>query len=411
MAQDDFHIPEPGRDARRGAVRIGVVALVVGALVFGAGTFRVLAARTADAAALREGTGQQQQVFVLWTKPKPSGSDGSAQVQLPGSLVAIQDVPLFARSSGYVRKWSHDIGSRVRKGEVLAEIETPEIDRQIEQARANVRQIAAAVELARSSLARWENLRKDELVTQQEVDERRTTLTQQLATQAAAQAEVGRLESLHGFDTVVAPFNGVVTRRNIDVGRLVNAGSVTADQALFEVASTERLKLVLGVPQAYAAQVHPGLPVEVTLAEQPGVKVQGKVARTASAIDPATRTLQTEIDVPGNTAASLLPGAYVVGHLPLQAGRLLAVPANALLFRPEGARVAAVDDQNHIHLLPVQLGRDLGKTVEIASGVRADDRIVLNPPDALSDGDVVQAKQAPAPAAMAAPATAGATKK
>ncbi len=397
MAQDDFQIPEPTPQERRRALRIGAFALLVIGVVLGAGSLRVLAVRSAQAESLRQSTATQQQTYVVWTRAKPGAGDTSAQVQLPGTVIAVQDVAIYARSNGFVRKWTHDIGSRVRKGEVLAEIETPELERQIEQARANVRQATVTLDLARSSLARWQQLRKDALVTEQEVEERRAAVDQQGAALSSLQAEQARLESLRAFDTIVAPFNGVVTRRNIEVGRLVNAGAGTTDQALFQLTSTDNLKLVVNVPQVYSAQVRNGMTVEVTQAERPGVKVLGKLARNSNAVDAATRTLLVEVALPGGGNA-LLPGSYVQARLPLQAGKLLTVPANTLLFRAEGPRIAAVDAQGKVALHPVTLGRDLGKTVEITGGITGEDHIVLNPPDALNDGDQVQAREA-APAA------------
>jgi RND family efflux transporter MFP subunit len=277
----------------------------------------------------------------------------------------------------------------VKKGDLLAEITAPEIDQELSQAVSTRAQAAASAELAKSTADRWQALRKKDAVTQQDLDERLSAYNQAAANLAAAQANVGRLQKLQGFNQVVAPFDGVVTRRNIDVGDLVNAGNGGTGQALFAVAQVDPLRLYVYVPQVYAPEIKVGAQVSVTLAERSGKTYQGTVARTARAIDTATRTMQVEIRVPNPTGA-LIAGSYVQVTLPVSVdAEALVVPTNVLLFRPEGSRIALVDSGGRVHLAPVKLGTDFGTRVEVLSGLAVTDRMVLNPPDSLADGDVV----------------------
>jgi RND family efflux transporter MFP subunit len=303
---------------------------------------------------------------------------------LPGSLQGAQQAPLAARSAGYVKRWTKDIGSAVRKGELLAVIESPEIDQQLSQAEAARGQAAASLGLARSTVERWEALRKKDVVSQQELDERRSGLAQAVANVAAADANVQRLRQLQGFTRIVAPFDGVITRRNVDVGDLIDSSGKT----LFVLTQMDPLRVYVNVPQSYAQLVRPGQKVVVSQSELRGQSFAGEVARTAASIDPATRTMQVEIALP-NKDRTLLPGAYVQVELPLAGQRTLVVPNNVLLFRAEGTRVASVDAANRIRLKPVTLGRNLGESIEVVDGIAAGDRLVVNPSDSLGEGDTV----------------------
>jgi RND family efflux transporter MFP subunit len=250
-------------------------------------------------------------------------------------------------------------------------------------------QAAASASLAKSTADRWQALRQKDAVTQQDLDERLSALNQASANLAAADANVGRLRKLQGFNQVVAPFDGVVTRRNVDVGDLVNAGNGGTGQALFAVAQVDPLRLYVFVPQVYAHQIKVGDAVNVTLAERVGEQYQGTVARTARAIDTATRTMQVEIRVPNHDNA-LITGSYVQVTLPINVdAKALVVPTNVLLFRPDGTRIALVDAGGHVRLTLVKLGTDFGDSVEVLSGLSASDRVVLNPADSLANGDVV----------------------
>jgi RND family efflux transporter MFP subunit len=302
--------------------------------------------------------------------------------------------PVAARAAGYVKRWTRDIGSRVLKGELLAELEAPELDQQVAQARAARDQAASTVALAETTVARWDALRKKDVVSQQDLDERRAGLVQSRANLAAADANLQRLQQLEAFKRVTAPFDGVVTKRNIDVGDLID----TSGKPLFLLSQTDPLRVYVSVPQAYAHLVRTGQPVLVTQAELQNQPFHGQVTRTSASIDAGTRTMQVEVSLP-NKDGALLPGASVQVALPLAASASLTVPGNALLFRGEGTRVAVVDARGKVTLRAVTLGRNNGNTVEVTGGLLATDRLVLNPPDALADGDVVTT-EAPAKAAM-----------
>jgi len=323
-------------------------------------------------------------------------SKGGEGLALPGTLQGYIESPIYARTSGYVLRWDRDIGARVQKGEVLAELDTPEVDQQLAQAMAAQEQARLGLELARSSAERWESLRRRDAVSQQELDERRSAYTQAQANLAAAEANRKRLDDMEGFKRIGAPFAGVVTRRNVDVGDLVDAGNGGAARALFTMAQTDPLRVYVYVPQSYASLVHAGLAVTVTQAEVQGKVFHGTISRTAGAIDAATRTLQVEISLPNHDEA-LLPGSYVQVQLPVGDSNKLVAPSNSLMFRPEGSMVAVVGADSRVHLQAVTLGRDFGQTIEILTGVQAGDRLILNPADSLSEGDAVSV-QAPAPA-------------
>ncbi|HVO89162.1 MAG TPA: efflux RND transporter periplasmic adaptor subunit, partial [Casimicrobiaceae bacterium] len=306
-------------------------------------------------------------------------------VLLPGTLQGFIQSPISARSSGYLRRWYKDIGSSVAKGELLADIETPEVDQQLSQAVAAREQAAASLALAQSSRARWESLRAKDVVSQQELDERRGAEAQAKANLAAADANVERLRELEAFKRIVAPFAGVITRRNVDVGDLIDAGGA---RPMFQLTQTDPLRLYVNVPQSYAQSVKAGQKVVVTQAELPGRQFQGQVTRTAASIEAVSRTMQVEVVLP-NRDGVLLPGALVQVSLPIEGTPSLVVPTNSVLFRREGPRVAVVDDGGMVRLHAVRLGRDFGETVEVVEGIASTDRIVLNPQDSLTDGDHV----------------------
>jgi len=362
-----------------------IVGGIVGVLLAGAVIVFVL--RSFQAGALETSTTLHAKQYVTTVAPQ-AGGDGQP-LTLPGTLLGVIESTVYARSNGYVVRWVKDIGSSVTKGELLAEITAPEIDQELSQAVSARAQAAASASLAKSTADRWQALRQKDAVTQQDLDEHLSAYSQAAANLAAADANAGRLEKLRGFNRVVAPFDGVVTRRNVDVGDLVNAGNGGTGQALFAVAQVDPLRLYVYVPQMYARQIKMGDAVTVTLAERVGQQFRGTIARTARAIDTATRTMQVEIQVPNPTGA-LIAGSYVQVTLPINVdARALVVPTNVLLFRPEGTRVALVDSGGRVHLTSVKLGTDFGTSVEVLSGLNASDRIVLNPADSLADGDVV----------------------
>ena len=369
--------------AQRARVTRGTrIVVIVALLLLALGAGRTIVSRMANARVLEANVAEGAVQYVKTTVVRTS--EGGQTIALPGSLQGAQQAPLAARSAGYVKRWTKDIGSHVRKGELLAVIESPEIDQQLSQAEATRGQTAASLALAKSTVERWEALRKKDVVSQQELDERRSGLAQAAANLAAADANVQRLRQLQGFTRVTAPFDGVITKRNVDVGDLIDSSGKT----LFVLTQMDPLRVYVNVPQSYAQLVRPGQKVVVTQSELRGQSFAGEVARTSASIDPATRTMQVEIALP-NKNGILLPGAYVQVELPIVGQRTVVVPTNVLLFRGEGTRVATVDAANRVHLKPVTLGRNLGEAIEVIDGIAAGDRLVVNPSDSLGEGDPV----------------------
>jgi RND family efflux transporter MFP subunit len=370
------------QDSRKVVRRAKIFAIVV-LLVLAVGATRTLFLRSSNARALQAETTELVKSYVKVGTPTTGGA--GTTLTLPASLQGAVQSPIAARASGYLKRWTRDIGSRVQKGELLAEIESPEIDQQLSQAVAARQQADAALQLARSTLTRWEDLRRTGMVAQQQVDERRSAEAQAVATLAAADANVERLRQLQAFKRITAPFSGVITRRNVDVGDLIDAGG---SRPLFTLTQTDSLRVNLDVPQAYAHLVKPGQTVTIRQSELRGREFAGKVARTAGSIDAATRTMQVEIEI-DNRDGALMPGAFVQVSLPMPASQGIVIPTNALMFRGDGLRVAAVDGGGKVKLLPIKVGRNFGPTVEVLEGVSGKERLVLNPSDSLAEGDVV----------------------
>jgi membrane fusion protein, multidrug efflux system len=371
----------PVKSASRMALVVGIAFVILGA--------KTLWDREAHASALQKTTSEISQQYV--TVVKPSAATALRKVTLPGTLMGQTESPIYARSTGYVAHWYKDIGDTVKQGELLATIETPEVDRQLSQAEANRQQVQASLGLAATSARRWETLRSHDAVSQQELDEKQSTLAQSQADLAAATAEVGRLQELEHFKSVVAPFSGVITRRNIDVGALVDAGSEGAGKELFMLAKVDVLKTYVYVPESYSQRIHAGQQVKVTLAELSGQTFSGTVARTSDAIDTTTRSMQIEVDLPNPTEV-LKPGAYADVEFDLPSSGAAVIPANTLLFRAEGLRVAVVGADGIVRLRAVTVGEDYGTTLQIVQGIAPNDRIVLNPPDSLEDGQHVSVR-------------------
>ena len=380
--------PNPERQVPP-ARKSGLLALVVLAILMVAGAF-ALVRRITERGALAKET--ERLAVLTVSVSKPSAEPAADQLVLPAQLQAYVESAIYARTNGYLLRWTRDIGSHVKKGELLAEIDTPEIDQELLQAQAARQQAEAQLQLAKSTADRWANLRKTDSVSQQEADQQASAYTQAMANTAAAEANVRRLQQLESFKRVYAPISGVITRRNTDVGALITAGSAGAGKELFDVAQVDPLRVFVSVPQTNAPSIRVGLPAYIELREYPGQKFAGKVVRTADSIDPATRTLLTEIDVP-NHDGHLLPGSYAEVHfaVPIPITRM-SIPVNALLFRPEGPRVAVVGADHKVHLKAITIGRDFGIKVEILGGLDPNDQIVINPADSLEEGQEVNIK-------------------
>jgi len=322
----------------------------------------------------------------------------SSPLVLPGTLQPLHEAVVYARSAGYVRHWYADIGARVKDGQVLATIEAPEVDQEVQQAKAQLSQANASLALAKSDLDRWKSLARDSAVSQQELDEKTAAYEASAATANAQRANVQRLTSVQGFSKVTAPFASVVTARNVDVGTLVSpgtSGAGTGGLGLFRVSQTDTMRVYVNVPQSLAPSIQIGQKASVSLAEQHDHVLTGKVARTAAALDPGTRTLLVEVDV-ANTDHSLLSGSFV--QVDLATGGMVApvvVPANALLFNAGGTQVIVIDDHNIAHYHKVAVGRDYGATVEILSGVDEGATVALNPSDDIRDGHAIKPVKVP----------------
>jgi membrane fusion protein, multidrug efflux system len=387
--EPEHHSPEitppprlPPAAPRRALLIIGIVllALAVGAVV-------TMVTRIHNSRVLADETEQESIPTVAVVHPIAETAD--EELILPGTLQAYEESPIYARTNGYLLRWYKDIGSRVSQGELLAEIDTPEVDQELMQARANRQQIVAQLDLAKINADRYVSLRKTDSVSQQEADQQTSGYQQAKANLDAADANVRRLEQLESFKRVYAPFSGVLTKRTVDPGTLINAGSTGTGKELFDLARVDPLRVYISVPQNYAPAIKVGMDATVTLQEYPGEKFKGTVVRTAEAIDPVTRTLLTEVDVP-NKEGHLLPGSYGEVHFhPGINAQKITVPVNSMLFRQEGPRVAVVGSDGKVQLRPITIGRDYGTTLEILGGVSVEDRIVINPADSLEEGQRV----------------------
>jgi RND family efflux transporter MFP subunit len=319
----------------------------------------------------------------------PTEEKPNEDLVLPGTLQAYVESPIYARTNGYLLRWYKDIGSHVRQGDLLADIDTPEVDQELMQARAARQQVMAAMDLAKINADRYQSLRKTDSVSQQEADTQSSGYQQAVANLAAADANVKRLEELEGFKHVYAPFDGVITKRTVDPGALINSGAGAAGRELFDIAKTDPLRMYISTPQAYAPAIYDGLEAVVTLQEFAGQKFKATVTRTADAIDPTTRTLLTEVDVP-NKDGKLLPGSYAEVHLkPSIDVKKVTVPVNAMLFRREGPQVAIVGSDGKVQLRKISIGRDYGTSLEILGGVDVNDLVIVNPSDSIEQGEQV----------------------
>jgi RND family efflux transporter MFP subunit len=362
------------------AVLLAIVAVIV---VLG------IVPRVRARQALREENNRSAAPVVTVAHPRREAS--SEEVSLPGNIQAFIDAPIYARTSGYLRKWYADIGTHVKQGQLLADIEAPEVDRQLQQARADLATSEANLKLSQITAERYVNLFKTDSVAKQDVDNAVQDAAARSATVKSEQANVQRLQELVSFEKIYAPFDGVITARNTDIGQLIDSGSSGGPtRELFHIAAVNKLRVFVNVPQIYSHDAIPGIKADLTLPELPGHRFQGTLVRTARAMDPATRTLLVEVDVVNSTGL-LLPGAYAEVHLRIKSHvSTLLIPATALIFRSQGLRVATIVDGNRAALVPLTLGRDFGNEVEVVSGLSENALVVLTPPDSLVDGQLIR---------------------
>jgi RND family efflux transporter MFP subunit len=368
-----------------------VAAIVVAVAVIGALTFGILPRVTARTT-LRKENAQMALPTVAVIHPERTAQ--AEEVVLPANVQAFISAPIYARTNGYLKKWYADIGAHVKQGQLLAEIETPEVDQQLQQARADLNTAEANLHLAEITANRYQDLLKSNSVSQQETDNATGSLAANKATVQANQANVSRLQQLQSFEKIYAPFSGVITARKTDIGDLIDAGASGGSKTdLFDIAQPDKLRVYVNVPEAYSQAAKPGLTADLTLSEFPGRRFQGRLVRTAEAIDPASRTLLVEIDVVNPTGV-LLTGSYAEVHLKLPAGSSsYVVPVNTLLFRKEGLRLAVVKDGKAV-LTPVTPGHDFGDRMEIVGGLQGEESIIVNPPDSIISGQPVRIAQA-----------------
>lgn len=327
----------------------------------------------------------------------PNGSSVSDEIALPGNTQAYVDTPIYSRTSGYLKAWYFDIGAHVRKGQLMAVIETPELDQQLQVAQADLKSSQANLDLAETTAARYINLLKTNSVSKQETDVATGDEAAKRAARDASEANVRRLTQLQSFENIYAPFDGIVTARNTDVGALIEAGANTVPKELFHLAAIGKIRVFVAVPEAYSASIRNDTEATLTLDEYPGQPFIGQVARNSNQIDQASRTLNVEVDI-DNAKGLLLPGAYVFVHFKVpQHSTSLTLPSNTLIFRSQGLQVATVVGDK-VHLVPVKIGNDMGATVEIASGLQPSDKVIIDPSDSIAEGQQVRIAEPKAPA-------------
>jgi RND family efflux transporter MFP subunit len=397
--------PPEAKPLRRSTLVIGgLVVLAIAIVVLATGLIPRVHARKQ----LRETTDELAPPTVSVSRPTEAAP--SQEIVLPSNTQAFIEAPIYARTSGYLKSWYFDIGARVKKGQLLAVIEAPEVDQQLAQAKADLQTTLANAHLATVTADRYSNLLKSDSVSQQDTDNAVQASAAQNESVKAQQANVQRLQQLVDYEKIYAPFDGVITQRNTDIGQLINAGNGGAPALLFNEADIKKLRVFVNVPQEYTQEMRGGSPAYLVLPELPEKKFFGNIARTSSAIDPTSRTLNVEVDLE-NKAGELLPGAYAEVHFPVKSPRsTFLLPVGALIFRSEGLQVAKVVNGDHAQLVPIVPGRDYGNEIEVISGLSANDEVMTNPPDSVTDGIVVHvAKPAnPQPASSVASASPGA---
>ena len=380
--EDAAHVPAPV-EPPGGMPRLGILFALVLLAAIGYGIYL----RRADEAKLSQAT--QQAAVLSVSVVHPTSGSQTQELVLPGNVQAFTETPVYSRTNGYLKKWYFDIGAHVRKGQLLAEIETPEVDQQLNQSRAELDRMQANADLAGVTSTRWQALLAKHAVSQQEADQAKSNLIAAQAAVDASKANVRRLEQLQNYERIIAPFDGIITARNTDIGDLIDAGSGTSNpRELFHLAAIQMLRVYVAVPEVDSNEVRDGDSVFLSEDSNPALRIPGRVVRNSNAIDRSTRTLNVEVDI-DNRQGVLRPGAYVFVHFHLPAeGNDVTVPSNTLLFRAEGLRVGVVRG-DHVTLAPVTIGHDYGDSVEITSGLSPQDEVILDPSDSLSSGTEV----------------------
>ena len=362
-------------------VGIAFVLLAIAVVAYGLGS------RAAQNSRLHDLT--EAQALPVVAIVTPTHAENNASLDLPGRLQAYITAPIYARVPGYLKDWKHDIGDKVKAGDLLAEIDTPDLDQQLMQARATLSVAQANAKLAQITAERWQSLASTDAVAQQDVDQRTFTWNANVAQVKAAQANVDQLVAEEGFKRLIAPFDGIVTARDTDIGALINVGAGGGPQ-LFVVSDTRKLRVYVNVPQNYVPSVPPGTKATIRVPEHPSKTYSGTVEASAQAVSPSSGTTLMELIV-DNSAGELMPGDYASMHLQIAApANVLSVPSSALIFDANGLSVATVNADNHVSLKPVTIERDLGGVVELASGLSPNDRVIENPPDGIGNGAPVR---------------------
>ena len=385
--------PPPSRGSKVGrTVLLLLIVIVVAAVVIWG-----ISSRKKANAQLSQETNDLAIPTISVIHPKPGAPQ--QEIVIPGNMQPYTDAPIFARTNGYLKKWYADIGANVKAGQLLAEIDSPEVDQQLQSARADLATAQANLGLAEITATRYKDLLKTDSVAQQDVDNANGNYEARRTTVESSQANVKRLQDLQSFEKVYAPFEGVITARNTDIGQLIDSGSSGGtSRELFHIAEVDHLRVYVNVPQFDSPQIRAGLHADLVLNELPGRRFQGTVVRDSGAIDNATRTLLTEVDV-DNSARLLKPGGYVEVHLKLPSPvNTFTLPVNATIFKSAGLQVAVVKEGKKISLIPVTPGRDFGTEIEIVAGLKGDESVVLNPSDSLTDGAIVRLAETPTPA-------------
>ena len=373
----------PGRPVPRRLRLVGLAALAVAVALVAYG----LVSRAAQNSRLHDLTAAQAVPTVAIVKP--TRVENNAGLELPGRLQAFISAPIYARVPGYLKSWKHDIGSKVKAGELLAEIDTPDLDQQLIQARADLNVSEANSKLAQITAQRWQSLSGTDAVAKQDVDQRTFTWNANIAQVKAAQANVGRLVAMERFKRLLAPFDGIVTARDTDIGALINVGA-SGGAELFVVSETSKLRVYVSVPQNYVPSVPPGTKATISVPEQPGKTYSATVEASAQAVNPTTGTTLMQIIV-DNSAEEMMPGDYASVRLAVASiANVLSVPSSAVIFDAKGLSIATVGADNRVVLKPVSIGRDLGSVIELASGLAPEDRVIQNPPDGIANGTEVR---------------------